>query len=149
MMKHIENCKENRKEIIEMLKALSLYISNVREALCAPYGLSAIQAIIVLDVYHNPNKCKVTDICKRLNKSTNTISPLINRLVEKKFLQKVRDEIDGRITYIQLTDKSKRITEQIQLDVSDFSWPMFDELSDEEFSVIYNSLKKLIKVTLE
>ena len=80
MMKHIVNNKENRKEFIEMLKTVSLYINNVREALCAPYGLSSIQAVIVLDIYHNPNECRVTDICKRLNKSTNTISPLINRL---------------------------------------------------------------------
>ena len=149
MMKYVENNKENRKEIIEMLKTLSAYINNVREALCAPYGLSSIQAVIVLDIYHNPNKCKVTDICKRLNKSTNTISPLINRLVEKNFLKKVRDDVDGRITYIELSDKSKQITEKIQLDVSDFAWPMFEMLLDEEFSVIYNALEKLVKVTSE
>ena len=148
-MRYVENNKENRREFIEMLKTVSLYINNVREALCAPYGLSSIQAVIVLDVYHNPNECKVTDICKRLNKSTNTISPLINRLVEKDFLKKVRDKADGRVTYIELSEKSKHITEKIQLDVSDFAWPMFETLLDDEFSVMYNALEKLIKVTSE
>ena len=79
----MNNDIEKRKEIIEMIKALSNYFNNVRDALCAPYGLSSIQAVIVLDIYHHPDETKVTDICKRLHKSTNTISPLINRLVEK------------------------------------------------------------------
>ena len=145
----MNNDIEKRKEIIEMIKALSNYFNNVRDALCAPYGLSSIQAVIVLDIYHHPDETNVTDICKRLHKSTNTISPLINRLVEKGFLQKVQSKDDARVMYIGLTDKSKKITKDINLDIYDFTWPMFESLSEGEFAQIYDGLKLLLKVTSE
>lgn len=140
---------EKRKELIEMIKALSNYFNDVRDALCAPYGLSSIQAVIVLDIYHHPNQTKVTDICKRLHKSTNTVSPLINRLVAKGFLAKKQSVDDARVTYISLTDKSKAITENINIDIYDFTWPMFESLTEEEFANIYECLNLLLKVTSE
>ena len=36
-----------RREVIDMIKSLSIYFNDVRDALCAPYGLSSIQAVIV------------------------------------------------------------------------------------------------------
>lgn len=141
------NDVEKRIEIIEMVKSLCNYFNNVRDALCAPYGLSSIQSIIVLDVYHHPNETKVTDICKRLHKSTNTISPLINRLLSKGYLKKVQSKEDARVTYIELTEKTQAITESINLDVHDFTWPMFESMSEDQFSDVYESLKLLLKVT--
>lgn len=138
-----------RREVIDMIKSLSIYFNDVRDALCAPYGLSSIQAVIVLDIYHNPDETKVTDICKRLNKSTNTISPLINRLVDKGYLVKVQSKEDARVTYIKLTDKTKAITEKINVDIHDFTWPMFEAVSDEDCEMIHNALLLLLKVTGE
>lgn len=138
-----------RREIIDMIKELSIYFNDVRDALCAPYGLSSIQAVIVLDIYHNPNEAKVTDICKRLNKSTNTISPLINRLVDKGYLQKVQSKEDQRVTYIRLTDKTKAITEKINVDIRDFTWPMFESVADEDCEMIHKALSLLLQVTSE
>lgn len=141
------NDVKKRREVIDMIKELAGYFNNVRDALCAPYGLSSIQAVIVLDVYHHPNATKVTDICKRLHKSTNTISPLINRLVAKGFLEKKQGESDARITYISLTEKTKAITKNINIDIYDFTWPMFESITEEEFVKIYEALKILCKVT--
>lgn len=145
----MKNNIEKRKELIEMIKALSNYFNDVRDALCAPYGLSSIQAVIVLDIYHHPTQTKVTDICKRLHKSTNTVSPLINRLVAKGFLAKNQSIEDARVTYISLTDKSKAITKNINIDIYDFTWPMFESLTEEEFKNIYDCLNLLLKVTSE
>lgn len=144
-----KNNVKTRLEVIDMIKKLSNYFNNVRDALCAPYGLSSIQAVIVLDIYHNPTENKVTDICKRLNKSTNTISPLINRLVEKGFLAKTQGEEDARITYISLTEKTKKITDNISVDICDFTWPMFESVTEEQFEGIYDSLQLLLRVTSE
>lgn len=143
-----ENNAQNRREFIELLKQVGDFVNNIRDALCEPYGLSSIQAVIILDIYHNPDKTKVTDICKRLNKSTNTISPLINRLVSKGYLYKEQGVEDGRVTYIRLTDKTKNITKDISLDVSDYTWPMFEAITDEQFDNLYKCLELILEVTL-
>ena len=138
---------KNRIEVIDMLKELTSRFSNIRDNLCEPYGLSSLQAVIIMDIYHNPNETRVTDICKRLKKSTNTISPLINRLIEKDFLIKVQDKNDNRVFNVKLTDKTSNIANEIAIDVSDYTYPMFDLLTDEEFDNIYVSLLKLLEVT--
>ena len=143
------NSIENRKEVIEMIKDLSNYFTNIRDELCEPYGLSSIQAVIILDIYHHPDERRVTDICKRLHKSTNTISPLINRLVAKGYLKKKVSKDDGRSTNVYLTEKTKEMTNNILVDVSDYTWPFFEGVSDEEFDHIFSALKKLLEVTKE
>ena len=47
---------EKRQEIIVMIKELSNRFENIRDSVCAPYGLSSTQAIIILDIHHNPNQ---------------------------------------------------------------------------------------------
>jgi len=144
-----KNVSENRREIINMIKELSDYFNTIRDELCEPYGISSIQAIILLDIYHHPEERKVTDICKRLHKSTNSISPLINRLVEKGYLTKSQSKEDKRITYVSLTKKTEEITNSILIDVSDYTWPFFEGMSDEKFDKIYEALKVLLEVTKE
>ncbi len=139
--------QDNRKAIIDMLKELTTRFSSIRDNLCEPYGLSSLQAIIIMDIYHNPKETRVTDICKRLKKSTNTISPLINRLIEKDFLVKIQDKNDNRVFNIKLTDKTLEIASEINIDVFDYTYPMFASLKDDEFVNIYISLSKLLEVT--
>ena len=66
---------EKKKKIIDLIKDVSNFYNSIRDDLCEPYGLSSLQAVILLDIYHHKDKTRVTDICKRLNKKTNTISP--------------------------------------------------------------------------
>lgn len=147
-MEH-QNTIENREKIIEMIKGLSDYFTTIRDELCEPYGLSSIQAVIILDIYHHEGHTRVTDICKRLHKSTNTISPLINRLVAKGYLRKKVSKEDQRVTNIYLTDKTKEMADNILVDVSDYTWPFFESLTNEEFNKIYDALKLLLEVTGE
>ncbi len=138
--------KLEREKIISMLKDVSLKFEALRDAVCAPYGLSSTQAILILDIYHNPKHNKVTDICKRLNKSTNTISPLINRLCEKGFLKKTQDESDNRIFYVDLTEKSKSITDKISIDIEDYTAPVFEQLTEDDIKTIKKGITLLSKV---
>ncbi len=141
------NQAQKKIEIIDMLKELTTRFSNIRDNLCEPYGLSSLQAVIIMDIYHNPDNTRVTDICKRLKKSTNTISPLINRLIEKSFLIKEQNKDDNRVFNVKLTNKTLNIANEIAIDVSDYTYPMFDSLTKDEFDNIYNSLLKLLEVT--
>ena len=131
--------------IIEMIDILSDEFYRLKNNICLPYDLSAIQTTIILDIYKNPDETKITDICKRLKKSTNSISPLINRLVDKGFLYKYNDPNDKRIFKVGLTDKSKSITSQIRTDVEDYTLPVAEELTEEEINEIEKSLELLIK----
>lgn len=138
--------KEDILETIELLKITSQFIGDARANLTAPYHLTHTQAVILLDVYHHPKETKITDICKRLNKTTNTISPLVKRLVEKGYLVKRQNVHDNRVFEVSFSEEGMDMMKQINEDVLAFSTPLFNELSDEEFSNLYKSLKILNKV---
>ncbi|MCM1131726.1 MAG: winged helix DNA-binding protein [Roseburia sp.] len=138
--------KEDILETIELLKTTSQFIGDARANLTAPYHLTHTQAVILLDVYHHPKETKITDICKRLNKTTNTISPLVKRLVEKGYLVKHQNAYDNRVFEVSFSDKGMNMMKHINEDVLVFSTPLFNELSDEEFSNLNKSLKILNKV---
>lgn len=138
--------KEDILETIELLKTTSQFIGDARANLTAPYHLTPTQAVILLDVFHHPKQTKITDICKRLNKTTNTISPLVKRLVEKGYLQKHQNSMDNRVFEVSFTDKGNSMMMEINEDVLSFSTPLFNEMSDEEFENLYKSLKILNKV---
>ena len=140
---------DKKTHIIEQIKDLSNFFDAIRDDLCEPYGLSSIQAVILLDIYHHPKQTRVTDICKRLKKSTNTISPLINRMISKNLLTKVKDDKDTRVTNVYLTPKTEEITKKIFLDVVDYTIPYFDDLNDEEIKKIEEALDLILKIVLK
>ena len=137
---------DKKKKIIEQIKDLSNFYNAIRDDLCEPYGLSSIQAVILLDIYHHPNNTRVTDICKRLNKSTNTISPLINRMIAKNLLIKKKNDHDTRVTNVYLTPKTEDITRKIAVDVEDYTMPFFDNVDSKQIDEIEKSLELILKI---
>jgi len=135
--------KDKQQYIIDTIRYLSNYFNNVSEAISAPYDLSPLQTYVIIDVYENPKETKITDICKRLNKNTNTISPIVNKLISKGFLIKIQSKEDGRVFNVKLTDKSLSIINSIKIDVKDFTYPIFDGMDDEKLDRIYKSLYEL------
>ena len=137
---------QQRKEILTLVKELAYYFEKAKDDLCSPYGLSTIQSTILIDVFNNEGT-RVTGICKRLHKSTNTISPLINRLESHGFLVKKVGVHDKRVANVYLTEKAHKIMIDLSNEINKFTWPMFDQLSDEETKEVINSLRLLKKVT--
>ncbi|MDE7162010.1 MAG: MarR family transcriptional regulator [Anaeroplasmataceae bacterium] len=131
---------------IELLKSASQFIGNARASLCTPYGLTPLQAIILIDIYHHPNQTRITDICKRLNKTTNTISPLVNRMIDKNYLIKRQNSKDNRIFEVFFSNRGEEIMTRMNQDILNFANPYFAKLSEEEFKNLYQSLILLNKV---
>jgi DNA-binding MarR family transcriptional regulator len=137
---------EKRSKLIRLLGTISNQFSYIRDDICVPYGITPVQAQLVLQIYHDPEKSRVTDICKSMHKSTNVISPMINRLIEKGFLIKEKDMVDTRVTHIRITPKSRRIIDDIVQDISDYSVPCFEGITEEQVDVVYTYLSKILEV---
>ena len=131
-------------DCIEYLKSTSQFIIDTRAALCASQGLNYIQGLVFLDIGHNPSS-KITDICKRLNKKTSTISPLIHKLIDKNLIEKSHGD-DNRVYEVNLTEKGIAVMESINNELGDFAIPRFEKLTDKEFYELLQALKKFNKV---
>ena len=60
----------------------------------------------------NPSGIIFRDLASILNLAPPTITPLINTLVKKTFVERVRSEADRRVVYIRLTDKGRAFLDQ-------------------------------------
>ena len=67
----------------------------------------------------------------------------------KGYLKKKVSKEDGRSTNVYLTEKTKEMTDNILVDVSDYTWPFFESINDTQFEQVYNALKLLLEVTSE
>ena len=139
---------EIKKELMFSMNDLATYFIKLRNKLCTPYGLSIPETEIVFDIYQFGSS-KVTDICERLNRSTNIISPSISSLEKKKIVSKNKNLKDKRITLINLTDSGLKLIHEILTDVSDYYSLFLSHYNDDELKQILDLVNKASKEVKE
>ena len=60
---------------------------------------------VLTALYESKEKLTMKDIARIISKDKSTVTPLINKLVKLGYIEKQKSEADGRVTFIQLTQK--------------------------------------------
>jgi MarR family transcriptional regulator, organic hydroperoxide resistance regulator len=105
------------------------------------------QFAVLLVMKQMGENANATEMAKMLNKNTNTLSTILDRMEAKGLVKKNRDTEDRRIVYAIMTEKGKKklvATEKA-------NWELFDKLASsfslEELKTLNALLEKLIKTT--
>lgn len=93
------------------------YFHRLYGDVLAEYDLSYLQYMSLLIIYKN-GSAKLMDIGNRLELSSNTLTPVIDRLVQKEWLIKIPSELDRRVKSLKIADSKKDIFEEILFDVA-------------------------------
>lgn len=93
--------------MITRLRA-SLFASVDREV--TPWGVSSAQAAILIYIAHGRGD-RAADIARDYSYDTGSMTRMIERLVRKGLLRRVRDAADRRAILLELTAKGKQLTE--------------------------------------
>jgi DNA-binding MarR family transcriptional regulator len=99
----------------------------------------------VLQITHNAKSIHIKDIAKEMNTTGSASTQLINELENKQYLKRAPDPNDGRATLITLTNKSKKMIDDMELVMHESCAELFRKLSDTElktFSKIYSKISK-------
>jgi len=76
----------------------------------APLDLTAQQLKVLNIVFEfDGHQATVNDIKKHMLDPNSNVSRLLNKLMQKKWIEKVRDHNDQRIVFIKITDLGKRV----------------------------------------
>ena len=112
-------------------------------------GLSYQQFVVLLVMKKMGENANATEMAKKLDKNTNTLSTILDRMEEKGLVKKIRDTQDRRLVWAIMTDKGK---EKLAATVK-ASWATFETLtsvfSPEEMKTFNGLLEKLIKHTVK
>ncbi|HSV97564.1 MAG TPA: MarR family transcriptional regulator [Spirochaetota bacterium] len=83
------------------------------------------------------------DIAKIIDKDKSTVTALINKLIERGYVAKSRDNHDSRISIIELTQKGKSISGEILKISQGLRKKAYNRISDQERDAIYELLSKI------
>jgi DNA-binding MarR family transcriptional regulator len=110
-------------------------------------GLSYQQFLVLLIMNKMGENANATEMAKKLDKNTNTLSTILDRMEEKGLVKKIRDTEDRRLVWAIMTEKGKdKLTATTKA-----SWALFEKLtscfSQEEMKTFDALLEKLMKTT--
>jgi MarR family transcriptional regulator, organic hydroperoxide resistance regulator len=95
------------------LYASSRMITRLYQPLLEAFELTYPQYLVLLVLWQH-KKLSVTELGNKLFLNTNTLTPLIRKMKEKKLLTKQRSNKDERTVYIALTAKGEALQEEAQ-----------------------------------
>ena len=75
----------------------------------APWGVSSAQAAILIYIAHGRGN-RAADIARDYSYDTGSMTRMIDRLVKKGLLRRVRDTDDRRAVRLELTAKGRKLT---------------------------------------
>ncbi len=95
--------------MITRLRA-SLFAAVDREV--APWGISSAQGAILMYIAHGRGN-RAADIARDYSYDTGSMTRMIDRLVRKELLRRVRDPADRRVVRLELTAKGLGLTRRL------------------------------------
>ena len=94
--------------------ASSRMITRLYKPLLEKFDLTYPQYLVLMVLWHE-EKLSISELGQKLYLGTNTLTPLIKKMNEKKLIRKKRSREDERTVYVQLTEKGKKIEEMVEL----------------------------------
>jgi DNA-binding MarR family transcriptional regulator len=71
------------------------------------HGLTTEQYAVLVSLSYLGQPARVTDIAQWLERSTNSISMIVDRMVKAGLVRRVRDKVDRRVVYVSRTSKAE------------------------------------------
>jgi DNA-binding MarR family transcriptional regulator len=84
---------------------------NGMDQVLSQHGLTMEQYLVLTTIkYHDP-PIRIIDVARWLERSTNSVSMIVDRMVKAGLLRRVRDRGDRRVVNVFLTSKAENILE--------------------------------------
>jgi DNA-binding MarR family transcriptional regulator len=96
-------------------------------------------------VAHSKDGLSAKELAERIEVTGGAITQFVDDLITKDLVCKKTDDVDRRITRVQLTDKTKAIFKKMRQDFFNQLAPMFDRLTDDELETLSTLLSKISK----
>ncbi|CEN80468.1 MarR family winged helix-turn-helix transcriptional regulator [Paraclostridium sordellii] len=98
---------------------------------------------ILTALYESDGKLTMKEISNKIGKDKSTVTALVNKLISLGYIKKEKCNLDKRVTYISLTDKSFQIKDKFDLISSQVKDTAYSNFTEDEKKEFLRLLKKL------
>ncbi len=124
----------------KIIRAIDLHSKQ----LVTKYGLTGPQMIVLKVICQSGEQLvNSTQLAHEVSLSQATITSILDRLVEKRYIRREKSDIDKRKTYIKPTDRATAVFEQNPTLLQEDFIKQFDGLKDWEQDLMIASLERM------
>ena len=139
-------------EELSVMLCRMLYLSYTRfknglDRTLSECGLTMEQYLVLVNIKYNDAPMRITDLASWLERSTNSMSMLVDRMVKAGLLRRIRDKHDRRVVNVFLTSKAETALEQAGPASWEFTQLAMSALSDED-KLTFANLGKAVNCKL-
>ncbi len=103
----------------------------------------------VLNLKETHEKVKVSDLSSALNLPRPGVTRTVSSMVEKGYLNKISSKEDGRVTYVEVSEKGQALFEKFNKDYFEDLSQRLSDISIEEADCMIETIEKFYKVMCE
>ena len=103
------NEEGNSENLIFILHRTNDILKNCEDKIFGKIGLTTEQYMVLSSLKCLDKPVKVTDVARRLTRSVNSISMIVDRMVKAGLLKRIRDKKDRRVVWLTSTSKAEAL----------------------------------------
>jgi DNA-binding MarR family transcriptional regulator len=137
--------RERDEHLLEVLEHLLMLKNECSCSIFSECGLSdmTVKQIAYLKVIDEQGDVTFSRLAEITNNSKPTITEMVNRFVRMECVYREPCRDDGRILYIRLTDKGKKIAKAEEAALRRVIERMIDSLDEHELDILVDVLEKV------
>jgi DNA-binding MarR family transcriptional regulator len=132
-------------EIMQSLRRIFKAIQDYSHEVSEKFGITGPQLWALKTISQNES-LSLSDLGKRMYLHPSTITGVIDRLEKKGYVTRIRDQVDRRVIYVQLTAEGKRLAKRAPNPAQGKMIYGLKNLKRRELNLIYNSAQKLVEI---
>jgi DNA-binding MarR family transcriptional regulator len=132
-------------EIMQSLRRIFKAIQDYSHEVSEKFGITGPQLWALKTISQNES-LSLSDLGKRMYLHPSTITGVIDRLEKKRYVTRIRDQVDRRVIYVQLTAEGKRLAKRAPNPAQGKMIYGLKNLKRRELNLIYDSLQKLVEI---
>ena len=116
---------------------------NCLDRISQEQGLTAEQYFVLVNIQYHDAPARITDVAQWVERSTNSVSMIVDRMVKAGLLRRVRDRSDRRVVNVVITSKAENAFKPANIAARQLIQQIMSPLSYEDRHV-FDSLFKMI-----
>ena len=124
-------------------------VKQVEDVIFEEHGLTTEQYAVLVSISYIGEPARITDIARWLERSTNSISMIVDRMVKAGLVRRARDKRDRRVVHVSKTSKAdSRLTPATMASFTSVG-KILSPMSDKERLTLLNLLGEVKYETLK
>ncbi|MGB2991331.1 MAG: MarR family transcriptional regulator [Paenisporosarcina sp.] len=140
-----------RKELItEFTRSFRSLVRTVRQDFAVEFeGYIPYNEFTVLRALEDDRTLRVSDVARRLNATNSYVTLTSEKLVQKGYIIRERNNVDRRTVYLTLTEEGINLVKKMDEIVYAYYNKTFGDISNEEMTTVMNILEKFKPIERE